>query len=169
MRKAMLLLAVFGLASLLFLLPLSAIAQTKTSGLLECAKNDPAYTYQIPDEKGFSYAIGQNKCTWIKPFTVAGLQSTQNVGVGFDEQMGTAGQTTSVGFTQYKNGDKAYWKYSASFDTKAMTSSGTWTYTRGTGKLLGIKGSGTCSCKLKSDGGSTCEVKGDYTLPVAKK
>jgi len=169
MRKALLLPVVWALAGLLFLLPLSAVAQTKTSGVVECAKNDPTHTYQIPNEKGFSYAIGQSKCTWTKSYTVAGLQSTQNLGVGFDEQMGTSGQTTSVGFTQYENGDKAYWKYSASFDTKTMTSSGTWTYTRGTGKLLGIKGSGTSSCKLKSDGGSTCEVKGEYTLPAAKK
>jgi hypothetical protein len=169
MRKAICLLVVWGLAGVLFLLPMSVLAQTKTSGLLECGKNDPTYTYQIPDEKGFSFAVGQSKCIWTKPFTVDGLQSIQNIGVGFDEEKGTLGQTTSVGFTQYKNGDKAYWKYSATYDTKAMTASGTWTYTRGTGKLLGIKGSGTCACKLKADGGSTCEVKGDYTLPAAKK
>jgi len=94
------------------------------------------------------------------------------VQVEFDEQIGTSGRSTSSGFTQYKNGDKAYWKWTGTYDTKTMLASGTWTYTRGTGKLLGIQGSGTGSCKLKSaetGGGSACEVKGEYTLPAAKK
>lgn len=147
-----------------------AIAQTRTSGTLDCGKPEQSYTVQVPDEKEFSYTIGYSKCTWTKSYTVEGLQSTINIGVGFDEQMGTSGQTTNSGYTQYKNGDKAYWRYVATFDTKTMTSSGTWTYTRGTGKLMGIKGSGTCTCRLKPAGaGSICEIKGDYTLPAAKR
>jgi hypothetical protein len=150
----------------------SAIAQTKTSGTVDCGKADPAYSIQLPDEKDSSYAISQTKCTWLKSFTVAGLQSTQNVQVEFDEQTGASGRATSSGFTQYKNGDKAYWKWSGIFDTKAMTASGTWKYTHGTGKLLGLTGSGKGTCKLKSTesgGGSICEIKGEYTLPAAKK
>ena len=172
MRKAMLLLAVFGLVGLLFFLPMSAVAQTKTSGTCECGKSDPTYSLPVPDEKDFSYTISQTKCTWPKSYTVAGLQSTNNLEVGFDEQMGTSGKYTASGFTQFKNGDKTYWKFTATYDTKTMMLSGMWTYTRGTGKLLGIKGSGTSSCKLKnaeSGGGSICEVKGEYTLSPARK
>jgi len=46
MLKAMLLLAVFGLASLLIVMPLSAVAQTKTSGVVECAKSESAPAIQ---------------------------------------------------------------------------------------------------------------------------
>jgi hypothetical protein len=170
MRNKVLLLGILGLAGLLFLIPMSVIAQTKTSGTCECGKSDPTYSIPVPDEKGFSYAINQTKCTWPKSYTVAGLQSTNNLEVGFDEQMGTSGRYSSSGFTQYKNGDKAYWKFTATYGTKTMLLSGTWTYTRGTGKLLGIKGSGTSNCKMKSaesGGGTICEVKGEYTLPAA--
>ena len=170
MRKAMLLLAVFGLASLLFIMPLSAVAQTKASGTGECGKPDPTYTIQVPGENGFTYVIGEYKCTWPKSFTVEGLQSTQNVFVEFDEVTGDLSRSISSGYTQFNNGDKAYWRYIGTSDTKTMLASGTWTYTRGTGKLLGIKGSGTTTCKLKPAGaGSICEIKGEYTLPPAKK
>jgi hypothetical protein len=160
------------LFSCVFAIASSAVAQTKASGTVECGKADPTYTIQVPDEKEFSYIIGQFKCTWTKASTVAGLQSTQNVQVEFDEQKGTSGRSTSSGFTQYTNGDKAYWTWTGTYDTKTMLASGTWTYTRGTGKLLGIKGNGTGTCKLKtaeSGGGSVCEIKGEYTLPAAKK
>jgi hypothetical protein len=169
MRKAMLSVAVFGLAGLLFVMPLSAEAQTKTSGTLDCSKYNVSHEIKVPEQEGFSYVIGQSKCTWPKSYTVDGLQSTQNVGVEFDEMTGTSGRMTVTGFTQYTNGDRAYHRSIGSFDNKTMLGSGTWIYTRGTGKLSGIKGSGTFTCKMKNDGGSTCEVKGEYTLPAAKK
>jgi hypothetical protein len=168
MRKTMLLLAVFGLTGSLFVMPLNAVAQTKTSGTVECGKNDLTHTIPVPDDKGFNFVIGNYKCTWTKPFVIEGLQSTQNSEVGFDEQMGTSGRVASSGFTQYKNGDKAFFRFAGTYDTQTMFLSGTWTYTRGTGKLLGIKGSGTSSRKMNNGGGSVCEVKGEYTLPAAK-
>jgi len=169
MRKAMLLLAILGLAGSLFLMSLSAVAQTKTSGTLDCGKYDLSHEIKIPGQEGFGYVIGQFKCTWPKSYTVEGLQSTQNVGVEFDEIIGASGRMTVTAFTQYSNGDRAYHRSTGTFDNKTMLGSGTWIYTHGTGKLSGIKGSGTFSCKMNNGGGSACEVKGDYTLPTAKK
>jgi hypothetical protein len=169
MRKTVLLMAVFGLAVLLFVMPLSAVGQTKTSGTSDCGKYDLSHTIQIPEQEGSSYVIGQFKCTWPKSYTVEGLQSTHNVGVEFDEVTGTSGRFTVTAFTQYSASDRAYHRSTGKFDNKTMLSSGTWTYTHGTGKLRGIKGSGTFTCKMKNGGGSICEVKGEYTLPPAKK
>jgi hypothetical protein len=172
MRKAMVLMVVWELAGLLLLLPLSALAQTKFSGTMECGKANSTYTIQIPEQKGSTYAITESKCTWTKPFTAAGTESTQNAGVDFTETRGDSVTGNSTGVTYYKNGDKVFHKGTFTFDPKTMISSGMWTFIGGTGKVQGIKGGGTSSCKSKSaepDAEATCEVKGDYTLPVAKK
>jgi hypothetical protein len=148
------------------------VAQTKASGTLDCGKYDVIHEIKVPDQAGFSYIIGQNKCTWPKSYTVEGLQSTHNVGVEFDEVVGTSGRYTVTGYTQYSNGDRAYHRTTGTFDTKKLLSSGKWTYTHGTGKLRGIKGSGTTECKIKSaepDAGAICEINGEYTLPPVKK
>jgi hypothetical protein len=53
-----------------------------------------------------------------------------------------------------------------------LTASGKWIVTGGTGKLRGIKGGGTYTCKIKSaepGAGYACNVEGEYTLPAAKK
>lgn len=169
MRKLMLLIAVCGLTASLFMIAQNAQAQTKTSGTLDCGKYDISHEIKVPGEEGSSYLIGQFKCTWPKSYTVEGLQSTQNVGVEFDETTGASGRMIVTGFTQYSNGDRAYHRSTGNFDNKTMLGSGTWIYTHGTGRLSGIKGNGTFACKMKNGGGSVCEVKGEYTVPAARK
>ncbi len=158
--------------SCVFMLASSAVAQTKFSGTLECGKADPTYTIQIPDREGYSFVLSQNKCTWTKPFAIAGLESKNNIQIESDEVTGNTIKAISSGFTQFSNGDKAFHRGVSTVDQKAQTSSGKWTFTAGTGKLRGIKGSGTSTCRIKSaeSGGSyTCEIEGEYTLPAAKK
>ncbi len=86
--------------------------------------------------------------------------------------MGSTIRITATGVTHYVNGDRGYTRSVGTRNQKTLTSSGKWTYVFGTGKLLGIKGSGTYTCKMKSaepDAGYTCESEGEYTLPTAKK
>ena len=172
MSKAVLLLGIGGLASLLILLPLNAGAQTKASGTLECGKADSTYSIQIPEQEGSSFEVVKgSKCTWTKSFTLAGIESTQNAGVDFVETTSTSVQWISSGVTYYKNGDKTFWRNTGTYDPKTMISTGKWTYVGGTGKFRGIKGGGTSSCKDSSTelGGGNCECSGEYTLPAAKK
>jgi len=150
----------------------SVVAQTKISGSIDCDKADPMHVIPIPDREGFSYLIGQNKCTWTKPMTLEGLESKDFVNTVFHEIMGASICTTAIGATHYSNGDKMYSRSTGTSDLKAMTASGKWTFINGNGKLRGIKGGGTWTCKMKSaetGAGYTCEVEGEYTLPAAKK
>jgi hypothetical protein len=168
MRKAMLLLAVVWFV--MFLTPLSAVAQTKFSGILECGKPEPTYSINIPDREGYSLAIGQNKCIWTKPFAIEGLASKSNVQTESDEVMGDTTKNIAYGFTVFSNGDKAYHKGTGLSNQK--TSSSKWEFSGGTGKLRGLKGSGTSACKPKGtdwETGYICEIQGEYTLPAAKK
>lgn len=150
----------------------SAVAQTKISGSLDCDKANPMHAIQIPDREGFSYAIGQSKCTWTKAMTIEGVEGKEFVNTGFNEVMGTSVRTISIQVAHYGSGDKAISRSTGTIDPKALISTGKWTFTSGTGKLRGIKGAGTYTCKMKSaepDAGYTCDSKGEYTLPAAKK
>ncbi|MGC9971391.1 MAG: hypothetical protein ABSE56_12465 [Bryobacteraceae bacterium] len=153
-------------------LTLSAFAQTKTSGSLDCDKSDPRHVIPIPDHKDHAYVIGQNKCTWTKPIVIEGLEGKGFVNTVFYDVMGASARTTGSGVTTYGSGDKGYTHTSGTADVKAMTSSGKWTFSGGTGKLRGIKGGGTYTCKMKSDepgSAYTCDVEGEYALPAPKK
>ena len=164
--------------SLLFLgvltLPLSAFAQTKVSGSIDCDKSDPVHAIPVPDREGYTYVISQEKCTWTKPLVVEGLDAKTFVHTFFNEVMGASARTTSTAVTTYSNGDKGFTRATGTVDEKALTVSGKWTLQGGTGKLHAVKGGGSFTCKLKGapGAGMTCDVEGEYTLaaaPAAKK
>ncbi len=150
----------------------AALAQTKISASLDCDKGAPSYLIPVPDREGFAFGMNQNKCTWSKGPSIQGLQPTEFINTAFNELEGASGLSTAAGLTRYDNGDKLYSRSTGTHDLKALTVSGKWSYTVGTGKLLGIKGGGTYTCKMKgpeADAGYTCEVAGEYTVPAAKK
>ena len=149
----------------------SAVAQTKIAGSFDCDKSDPMHAIPVPDQQGFVYIIGQNKCTWPKPVAIKGVHSKDFTNTGFSEVMGHSVHTTALGVTTYENGDKAFTRSTGKVDDKAGTATGKWTFTGGTGKLAGIKDGGTYACKLKGPepgAGYSCDIKGSYTLPAAK-
>ena len=71
-------LAVLVLASLSF-------AQTKISGTVQCSKPDQQQKIEIGDQPGHAFAINQGKCKWTKPMEIAGTQTKEDIGTGFDE------------------------------------------------------------------------------------
>jgi len=149
----------------------SALAQTKISGSLDCDKGDPRYAIPVPDREGFAFVMDQNKCTWPKSSPVEGLQPKELINTRFVEVTGASVRTTAAGVTRYDNGDKLFTRSTGPGDLKGLTSSGKFIVTGGTGKLLGIKGGGTYTCKMKSaepGAGYTCDVVGEYTLAAAK-
>jgi hypothetical protein len=150
----------------------SAVAQTKVSGTIDCDKADPMYTIPIPDRPGFVFSINQNKCIWSKGGSLEGLQAKELTNTTFVEVMGESARSTATGVTRYDNGDTLYTHSGGTSGPKALTSSGKWTVAGGTGKLLGAKGGGTYTCKIKSEepgAGYTCDVEGSITLAAAKE
>jgi hypothetical protein len=148
-----------------------AVAQTKASGTIDCDKSSPMHVIQIPDRADSSISIGQNKCIWTKSFTIEGVDSKEFISAGFNEVMGATIHTTSIGVTHYGN-DRVFSRATGALDPKTSTYTGKWTFTSGTGKMRGIKGSGTYTCKGKSTepgAGYICESEGEYTMPAAKK
>ncbi len=147
-----------------FALATVASAQTKVSGTRQCGKPDQQQAIEVGDRPNHSFVINQMKCTWTKPFEIAGVQSKEDVYTGFSEVSGNRlhGQGYIAG--TMTNGDKYYVRVQGS-GSASGSGEGQWSFAGGTGKLKGLKGKGTYKGKGAPDGTFTVEVEGEYELP----
>ncbi len=154
---------------IVFALAAVASAQTKISGTEQCAKPDQEHSIQVGDRPNHSFAISQGKCTWAKPYEIAGIQSKEGVYTDFAEVSGDTSRYRGYYMDTMANGDKAYYRYEGTAtlrDGVPQSVEQKWTLVRGTGKLKGIKGKGTDKLKAAAaDGSSTWDVEGEYELP----
>ena len=151
-----------------FALAAVASAQTKISGTLQCSKPDQQHAIEVGDRPNHSFVISQTKCTWTNPPEIAGVQSKEHVVTQFYEVSGNRshGQEYAVG--TMTNGDKYYGRVQGSATLKdgvPESIEGKWSFAGGTGKLKGLKGTGTYKGKGAPDGTSTWEIEGEYELP----
>ena len=159
----------FFLCLIVFALATAASAQTKISGTQQCAKPDQEHSFQVGDRPNHSFVISQFKCTWTKPFEIAGIQDKEGIDTDFAEIRGNTSRGRGCEVDTMANGDKIYFRYEGMLTLKdGVPQSGEpkWTFVGGTGKLKGLKGTG--SCKLASaapDGSTTWDCEGEYELP----
>lgn len=145
-----------------------ALTQTKISGTVQCSKPDEQHAIEVGDHSGHSLMISKSKCTWTKPMDIAGTQTKEDVGTGFDEINGNKSHGRGYVVGTLASGDKMYVRTQGSATTKdnvVESAEGTWSFTGGTGKLKGIKGKGTYKGKGTPDGSVTYDVEGEYGLP----
>jgi hypothetical protein len=151
----------------------TASAQTKHSFSGTCAKPDNEQSVPAGDQPGHTFMIAQGKCTATDE--IAGAMSKE---AAFSEHRDvTAGRVKAWGIyvETYGSGDKVFFSYQSSLDMKdGAVKSGKNTYhaVSGTGKMQGIKATGTCTYSDGGDGGIKYSCTGDYTLagvaPAAK-
>ncbi len=162
---------IFLMSFLVLSLATWAAAQTKISGTVQCGKPDQTQSIEIGDHPNHSFAIAQDKCTWTKPMEIAGTQFKDDVGTGFDEVRGSKSRSHGYVVNTLASGDKTYLRFQGTGtmkDGKVETAEGKWTFIGGTGKLKGVKGSGTYKGTGAPDGSTTYEVEGEYELPASK-
>lgn len=160
------------LITLLLCMATAAGAQTKIAGTNHCAKPDPQTTAQIGDRPNHALMLGQTKCSWTKPWEIAGVAGKEGVGSFSGELTGDKFRFHAYYVDQMANGDKAYYKYQGTATLKdgmTQTEEGTWTLTGGTGKLKGATGKGSYKGKAEADGTMTYEVEGEWTAAAAMK
>lgn len=147
----------------------AGFGQTKLSGTVKCSKPDEQHTLDVGDRPNHSLMIAKGKCTWTVPMEIAGTQTKEDTGTGFDEVSGNKshGHTYVVG--TLANGDKTYVRAQGSATLKngaLETAEGRWRFVGGTGKLKGVKGEGTYKGKGATDGSVTYEIEGEYSIPA---
>jgi hypothetical protein len=144
----------------------SAAAEMKTSGTALC-KPDPPAPVAVEDMAGHAFAIGKAQCTWTK-FEIGGVAYKDGVSVSMDEMNGDKSTSDGYHTATLANGDKttAHFHGTAMVkDGKFVSGGGTWTFSSGTGKYMGIKGKGTFKGTPNADGTVAYQVDGEYSMP----
>ncbi|HMF91963.1 MAG TPA: hypothetical protein VKL40_15070 [Candidatus Angelobacter sp.] len=144
-----------GLLLVTLVLPALSLAQTKISGAVKCGKPDHEQKIDIGDKPGHAYAISQGKCAWTKPMTIAGIQTKDDVGTNFAETTSTGARVRGYVLGTMSNGDKFTVRTEGTDtvkDGRPQSSTGTWSFASGTGKIKGIQGKGTYKGKPDADG-----------------
>ena len=146
-----------------------AAGQNKVSGTAQCAKPDQQHAIEVGDRPNHSFAISQGKCSWTKPLEISGMQSKEDVGSGFAEISGNNSRDRGYVVITWANGDKSFVRTQGNTTLKdgvPQNEEGKWIFAGGTGKLKGLKGSGTYKCTFPGDGNATCDIEGEYKLPT---
>jgi hypothetical protein len=149
----------------------AAGAQTKMSGKAHCAKGDPDHAIEVGDAAGHVLTLRKAACTWSEGLEIAGLKAKSGVDVATGEVTGATMRDNGYHTATMDNGDTFTVHFTGTAKMNkdnSGTFDGKWSFVSGTGKLKGIKGSGTYKGTAAADGSSDVSVDGDYTMAAAK-
>ena len=164
MRVKGVLVSLFGVA-----VAVSASAQTKISGQLQCGKPEEVHKIDVGDWPTHSMNVSKTQCTWTKAIEIAGAQSKDGVSVASGERSGNSARERGVHYSNMSTGDKIYVRYQGDSKLKdeiPESINGTWTFASGSGKMKGLKGKGTYKAvgPPSADGAITFDIEGDYEI-----
>lgn len=147
-----------------------AQAQTKISGAGQVGKPDLQYRIEMRDRPNHFFMISQGKFTWTKPWEIAGIQAKEGVFTEFQDMTGDTSRFRGVYVDTMANGDQVHYRYQGTATMKdgvLQSLEQKWNAIRGTGKLRGIKGEGSCkgTGPANPDGTVSAECEGEYQLP----
>ena len=140
-------------------------AQTKNSFTGKCGKPDVQQSVPAGDKDGHMFALAQGKCVTTKG-EVAGATSKEGAFSEHQEISGSHVKLWGVYVETFDSGDKIFYTYQGTVTTKdgaLQTAQNKYQMTGGTGKMKGMKGSGTCKFTGNADGGLDYSCTGEYT------
>lgn len=157
----------FGCAVFVFAAAMTP-AQMKETSSGKCSKPDVQQSIPAGDKPGHVFTLAQGKCASMGE--IGGVASKEGAFSEHGETAGNRSKSSGVFVETYDNGDKIFYTYQATATLKdgAMQSGqNKYQMTGGTGKMKGIKGSGTCTTTGNSGGGLDYTCTGEYTLAGA--
>lgn len=132
------------------------------------------YKVYPDDVEHHTMALTMRKDKWTSDVQIAGL-SINDAKIIFrtlDDYLASGGSNRGQITATFKNGDKFFVNYEGSTKVALaegqptkITFQGNWSFTGGTGKLKGIKGGGTYTGGVNSEGVQHYDWTGDYELP----
>jgi hypothetical protein len=157
-------------ACALFLLVVSsASAQAKTTTSGKCEK-PTVQSIPVGDMDGHMYVIQSGTCA--PKNEVHGAKATSASFAEHGDMSGTHTKTSGVYTETFDSGDKLFYSYNNTGTVKDgafTTGSNTYKIIGGTGKMKGMKGSGSCKLKGTDDGGLTYNCTGEMASAMSKK
>ena len=121
---------------------------------IRCGQPDKSYTIPIPDDPGHALTLSHAKCTYTRGGEVAGLTPQAGEDTITAEATGNRNECTGTFIVTFSNGDKLFYRHHGSGTSQGQAFSGTdsWEVVRGTGRLAGYTGRGTCKIRSGADG-----------------
>lgn len=155
-----------GFAALAFAAAMTP-AQPKATTSGKCGKPDVEQSIPAGDHEGHLFTLAQGKCE--TKGEVGGVKSKEGMFSEHRDISGSHVKAWGVYVETFDSGDKIFYTYQASGTMKAGAFSGGNHYQAngGTGKMKGIKGSGTCKNTGTAEGGTDYACTGEYTLAGA--
>jgi hypothetical protein len=141
-----------------------ASAQTKTTMSGKCAKADVQQSIPAGDQQGHAFTLAQGKCTVTGD--VAGAAGKDGAYSEHGDITATHMKNWGVYTVTFDNGDKIYYNYQGMGTMKGSAFQGgtnKYQIASGTGKMKGLKGSGSCKLTGNSDGTLDYSCTGEYT------
>ena len=141
-----------------------ASAQTKTTMSGKCGKPDVQQSVPAGDREGHVFMLSQGTCTVTG--SVNGAAAKTGAFSEHGEVTPTRMRTWGVYTVTFDTGDKISYDYQAigtMKDGKLQTETNKYQIAGGTGKMKGLKGSGTCKLNGTSDGGVDYSCTGENT------
>ena len=146
-----------------------ANAQTKFTLASQCAKADPEQAAPVNDQPGHVLAVSKTKCT-LSGGEINGLAAKEQEVTAYADVRGARSRAQGYVVVTVQNGDKAFVSFDGTGNQpqgQSGTGEGKWRFTGGTGKLKGLKGSGTYKSTNNADGTSADQIEGDWAIAAA--
>jgi hypothetical protein len=140
-------------------------AQTKLSSSGKCDKPAEQHEMAAGDQIGHVFTLASGKC--VTKGEVGGAASKEGVFSEHGEVSGDQSKVSGVYVETFDSGDKIFYTYQATGtmkDNAFQAGENKYQITGGTGKMKGIKGSGTCKTTGTANGGLEYTCTGEYTL-----
>ena len=142
-------------------------AADQSTATCECGKPESQHMLPAGDRPDHSLGVQALQCSWSKPLELGGEKTRDSVATELIEVSGARFHVRSgVHELTMQSGDKVALLYrgtGVSQSDRDAQVKGSFTIAHGTGKLKGIKGTGTFDCKSAGDSAS-CEVVAEYSL-----
>ena len=142
-----------------------ASAQTKTTLSGKCGKPDVEQSVPVGDQPGHMFTLAQGKCSAMGD--VGGAAGKDGAFSEHGDVTATHAKNWGVFVETFDSGDKVMYNYQTTGTVKAgafQSGSNKYQITGGTGKMKGIKGSGTCKLTGAADGSLDYSCSGEYTM-----
>lgn len=154
-------------------LPFAARAQSKgaIAASSTCEYSVLHQTAPVGDGGEHSISLDQRVCEWNPAITIAGVKGDQYTSTGVDDVQFNRARDHGYAVGTMANGDKYFICYDGSSIMNGPTPvhlQGRWHFTGGTGKLAGLKGSGTYTARPTRGGRMLFSIKGKYTIPSVR-
>ncbi|MGA2904181.1 MAG: hypothetical protein ABSD98_10145 [Candidatus Korobacteraceae bacterium] len=140
-------------------------AQTKTTLSGKCDKPKVQQSISIPDQQGHMLTLAQGNCTATGD--IGGAAGKDGVYSEHADVKGNQLRNWGVYVETLASGDKVFYDYQSTGTMKDgvfQSATNKYQISGGTGKVKGIKGSGTCKLTGAADGSSDYSCSGEYTL-----